>query len=210
MDTRDEFREFFAKPKVADAMRRNDIQEVYELLGEFMSPGAPTQYLTELLYASGINPLKYLTHIPDLFMYRFFQEPIFLEPGHIIEVIIPNNIVDLGEWSFCYSNINTVIFQPNSKIDTIPDSCFEASTISDIILPDKLFKIGAKAFKDCTQLHEITIPKSIKHILGSAFIYSGVQEIIYEGSQNEWDNFIQNNVSKDEFIPEGCKITIKG
>ena len=41
-------------------------------------------------------------------------------------------------------------------------------------------------------------------------MYSGVQEIIYEGSQDEWDNFIQNNVSKDKFIPEGCKITIKG
>lgn len=48
----------------------------------------------------------------------------------------------------------------------------------DVIIPDGVIAIGAKAFKNCTNLRSVIIPNSVTHIGASAFSFSDAQSII--------------------------------
>lgn len=56
------------------------------------------------------------------------------------------------------------------KVEAIKDSCFKDSKkLTKITLPETLRKIGAYAFKGCTELKELNLPKRVKYIGDGAF-----------------------------------------
>ena len=84
--------------------------------------------------------------------------------------IIPASAKKIGDKAFskCHS-LTEVTFESGSKMTQIGESAFDgANTLSKIILPDSLKKIGKSAFED-TALTEIKIPKNVDTIDESAF-----------------------------------------
>ncbi len=55
------------------------------------------------------------------------------------------------------------------KITAIADDSFSSTTLSSVIIPDTVKRIGWFAFKDCSALKNVTIPNSVSSIGYSAF-----------------------------------------
>ena len=108
----------------------------------------------------------------------------------------------------------------------IPYSVLEASTVKNIIIPDSVRTIESAAFiscsnlesiklpgvecirsqalKDCSSLESIWLSKSILTVEESVFDgCSNLRDVYYEGSENEWNNFITSvlpNSGNDDFL----------
>lgn len=67
----------------------------------------------------------------------------------------------------------------------IIDNC---SSLTSIIIPNSLTRIGYRAFEGCTSLKSITIPNSVTEILDSAFAdCNSLTAINYTGTKAQWE-----------------------
>lgn len=112
-----------------------------------------TPLLTTTLLKSGINPLKYMDKVP----------PYYLVESDITEIVIPNNIKEIGYNAFSY--------------------CEE---LNKICLPNNLITIEEEAFQYCKNLKQIKVPKSVKYIGKSAFEDTGLDQVIYDGTLEDF------------------------
>ncbi len=113
------------------------------------------------------------------------------------EIVIPPNVSYVGEGSF--SNcVSLVSAQINATTQTIGKNAFSGcSQLTYLTLPDTLMYIGYKAFYNCKSLTSVRFPVLINEIRTYAFKYSGVKEIIYVGTAENWskvDIWEQNDV----------------
>lgn len=94
------------------------------------------------------------------------------------KVIIPNTVTHIGRYTFedCV-NLEEVII-PDSV--TVIDECaFKGcKNLSHIDLPDSVERIDSYAFKGCVSLSKIVIPASLTDFVPTAFVDSGLTEII--------------------------------
>ena len=65
-------------------------------------------------------------------------------------------------------------------VKEIGTGAFMDSSLSEIILPDSIQKIGVSAFRNCPNLSSITIPASVTHIGDSAFRYSNLTSVTFQ------------------------------
>ena len=79
---------------------------------------------------------------------------------------------------------------PNG-VETIAKGAFSyCSSLEQINIPDTVKTIESGAFFNCTALRSIVLPKTVTRIAGDAFEGSGIRELIYGGTQAEWnENF---------------------
>jgi hypothetical protein len=79
---------------------------------------------------------------------------------------------------------------PNG-IETIAKGAFSyCSSLEQINIPDTVKTIESGAFFNCTALKSLAIPKTAPRIANDAFEGSGIRELIYGGTQAEWnENF---------------------
>lgn len=88
---------------------------------------------------------------------------------NMTSVTIPSSITIIEEEAFVGSNIVSVVFQEDSRLETISDYAFsDCSKLTDISLPNSLTTIGECAFELCG-LRNITIPKNVQSIGWGAF-----------------------------------------
>ena len=141
--------------------------------------------LTKLIY--GMNPLKYMTSIPDGMFYK----------GDCTDVIIPNNIKSIDNSAFysCDSLISVTI--PDS-VTSIGNSVFYfCDSLTRITIPDSVTSIGSSAFYYCTSLTSVTIPNGVTSIGDNAFSRcEELTEINFTGTKAQW-NSIQLGKSWD-------------
>ncbi len=98
--------------------------------------------------------------IPDYFLAHYHLSK---------DVIIPNSVIEIGEYAFAHSLIKDVRFSSNLVL--IEKGAFRFSKIQNRgrFLPDSLRIIGTSAFEECQSLTEIYFPDSVVHIDESAF-----------------------------------------
>ena len=65
-----------------------------------------------------------------------------------------------------------------SKLREIESHAFSDSGITNIDLPKEIEKIGNYAFRECSSLKHISLPKSIEEIPRGCFYRSGLEEIV--------------------------------
>ncbi|MBQ3005288.1 MAG: leucine-rich repeat protein, partial [Clostridia bacterium] len=98
--------------------------------------------------------------IPDYFLahYRLSKS-----------VVIPDSVIEIGEYAFAHSLIKDVKFSSNLVL--IDKGAFRFSGIQNRgrFLPDSLRIIGPSVFEECQSLTEIYFPDSLVHIDESAF-----------------------------------------
>ena len=88
----------------------------------------------------------------------------------LTNISIPNSVTDIGDDAFCYCSGLTSITIPNS-VTTIGDGAFyDCSGLTNITIPNSVTSIGEYAFSECSGLTNITIPNSVTTIGKSAFI----------------------------------------
>lgn len=87
--------------------------------------------------------------------------------------------------------INNVLVSSLIIPDTIteikPYAFFGCSSIKRVTMSDRLITVGRSAFYDCSRLSSITFGKEIQTIEESVFGMSGVSEVYYPGSQEDWE-----------------------
>ena len=144
----------------------------FEIKNEILSDYTEEDGITEVSIPDGIKIIK---------------ERAFAECENIKKVIIPDSVTNIGEWAFhgCKSletasvpehlkeKINEV-FSKNTKIiyryknfktkDSVLIKYIPNGDVTTVTIPDHIKIIGEYAFKDCTNLTGITIPKGVTSI----------------------------------------------
>lgn len=84
---------------------------------------------------------------------------------------IPSSVKSIDSVAFWYCrNLESVIFQPGSKLETIKSGAFRnCEALKEIALPEGLKTIESFAFSQCEELTNIHIPKSLTSIGDGAF-----------------------------------------
>lgn len=87
----------------------------------------------------------------------------------INSIYIPSTVKEMGKETFSFSEkLKTVAFGNNSNLKSIPDECFDSTSLESIDIPNSVESIGNSAFSS-TKLRTITIPDSVNNIDASAF-----------------------------------------
>ena len=89
------------------------------------------------------------------------------------ELVIPASLKIISQVAFGGCDFSSITFAENSELISIDTGAFSSNNrLSEaIVLPEGLMTIGASAFRDCSNLPEITIPKSVTTIGNDAFMY---------------------------------------
>ena len=113
----------------------------------------PVAELTEMLLSANINPLKYLSYIPEDFL--FYEYPEAANVANITSVTLNENICEyVDEHAFTGSNITELNFQGLGLI-SIESQAFYSSKLTKITLPDTLERIESSALAYCDHLADI-------------------------------------------------------
>ena len=125
----------------------------FRALYEVAEKEIPVAELTEMLLSANINPLKYLSYIPDGFL--FYEYPEAADVANITSVTLNEKICEyVDEHAFTGSNIVELDFQGLGLI-SIESQAFYGSKLTKITLPDTLERIESSAFAYCDHLTDI-------------------------------------------------------
>ena len=104
------------------------------------------------------NPLSYAHHL-------------YLNGEEIKDVVIPNNISILKNYSFSGGYYLTSVIIPNS-VTAIGYGTFAGCTgITNIIIPESVTSIGEGVFLGCTKLESVTLPNTLTSIPAYTFAW---------------------------------------
>lgn len=183
----------------------NEFQKLYSLPDIINADGLKSQF-TQLLIEAKIPFLNYLNRlVPNMFNttsidigtipsnVEIIGLQAFRGATKLTSFTIPATVrsVAAGAFEGCY-NLKSVDIK--APIDGLFVSCFkDCSRLSNITLPDTLKKLGSSIFKNCTSLEKITLPKNIEYISTNVFDGSGIETIIYEGSEDDFNEISGSN-----------------
>lgn len=135
--------------KYKDLIESENFAELYKKAEKEI----PVAELTEMLLSANINPLKYLSYIPEDFL--FYEYPEAANVADITNVTLNKNICEyIDEHAFTGSNITELDFRGLGLI-SIESQAFYSSELTKIMLPDTLERIESSAFAYCDNLRDI-------------------------------------------------------
>ena len=145
--------EFLKITNIQQLIAQNRFDIVYEKLSKKLAFEYISEF-TKLLYASGIDPVIYMSKIPSYFLIR----------TDINEFTIPDWIKSIGDSAFydCMSLKKITI--PDSVTNIEDGAFYGCIDLSSITIPDSVVSIGNFVFETCSSLTNITLPNSIKNI----------------------------------------------
>ncbi len=128
-----------------DLIDNNEYDKLYDQLAYSCRYRSISDFTKTLLQA-GINPLNYLTRIPEAYMWRSDITTLHN---------IPRAITDIGDSAYAVCESLTSIILPE-KIGYIGHSAFDGCNhLSYVELPKSLQRIRSGAFQSCDQLKEV-------------------------------------------------------
>ena len=152
--------EFLRNPKVKTWINEENFASVYNQTKiSTTSESDLIPKLTEIFLQVGINPLIYLTQIPEH----------YLQESDITHFNVPSNIINIGRMAFygCHSLANLSI---SMGVKEIADNAFAyCDSLENLILPDSVVYLGWDAFQFCTQLKQVRLSNNLQAINDSTF-----------------------------------------
>ena len=193
--------------EILDFLRKNtqlleegNFDELYERA--HFTPGLKISALTTFLLEADIEPLDYLTSVPNYYM---------KEVKSITVTIIPDNVTSIGKKAF-YGCTGLTSVTIGNSVTRIGGSAFEnCISLASITIPNSVTFIGEDAFSNCISLTSITIPEGVTFISESTFygctgltsvvipgsvmvignfafeLCEGLKDIYYKGTKEEWN-----------------------
>lgn len=185
----------------------NKFEELYSLPDIINTEGLKAQF-TQLLFKAKIPFLEHMKRlIPNMFSGTSFEittlpsnvEIIglqaFKNADNLRKFVIPETVrtIAAGAFDGC-ANLTSIDIK--APIDGLYVSCFkDCVKLSEVTLPNTIKRLGASVFKNCISLKKITLPKSLEYISTNVFDGSGIETIIYEGSEDDF-----NKISGSDYI----------
>ena len=122
-------------------------------------------------------------------MYSFGANgaPWYNRRDSIKTVIIGDKVTRIGRYAFfdCPALTEVTI---GSGVTSIYSFAFSScASLTSVAIPDTVTNIANNAFEKCTALKEITIGRGLKAVQGSAFLLSGLEDVYYNGTKEQWN-----------------------
>lgn len=187
--------------KCSDLIDDYKYDEIYKLFDSYIS--WPIEFFTIFLLNNSIDPLQYMTSVPDYYLHNVDIDKIkiphniksigsfaFADCENLIEVEFPSNLEIICHNAFENSKLKKLDLSKCNKLIEIGESAFRNCTnLQHVFFPESLIAIRSNAFCNCPYLEEIYLPHGIKRISEYAFShhYAGLK-LIYNGSEEEWKN----------------------
>ena len=149
---------------------------------ETFKPISP--YLKNLYIEEGYTEIK--SHAFLNSCYEYIKLPTTLKKigneafyfSKLKYIKIPENVTTIGSGSFRESGIVKADFS-ECKLSLIrSDMFYGARYLMEVILPQKINKIGNNSFRETPRLEKIEIPRDVLTIEKNAFFSSGIKEIV--------------------------------
>ena len=126
----------------------------------------------------------------------------------LTEIILPENLIAIGSYSFYNCQNLETINLPENIIKISDYSFYNCNKLDNIIIPSNVTEIGDCSFYNCTKLSSITIPSKVIEIGAKAFYNCiNMEKLIFEENSQIEQLGIEafSNCSKLEEvnIPEG-------
>lgn len=176
------------------------------------------RFLTKILSEAGIDPLKYMNHVPKNYACKL---------SDLTSVVIPDTIKTIDEYAFAETKLKSITIPSSVKriglfafencknltkvtlnygLEIIGSCAFYGCwRLTDIIIPDSVTTLIGETFSHCTRLKSVTLPKSLTS-MGEAFNWcKQLEEIIYKGTKEEFRN-IKKFMNWHADVPDDCKI----
>lgn len=205
------FKSFAYSPTFRQNLKNKNLQSMYDCCPSKIRPLLTTFLLDSL----GIDPLQYLTNIPEGYITSGYN---ICNSDKIINLYIPHNVTSMdSNWNASVYTHNrnditkNLFFDNNCKIEDITIKLF--SQLESVVLPDQCLTI---TYLGCPKLKEITIPKGCTEFtvddcsgletliinstttlsdMNSRFLQKcpNLQKIIFDGSMEDYKQFLQRN-----------------
>ena len=111
-------------------------------------------------------------------------------------VTIPNSVTSIGGRAFFYCTSLTSVTIPNSVTNIGGGAFSSCKNLTIITIPNSVTRIDESTFNNCKSLKKIVIPSSVKTISVLAFYISGLEEIYYGGSVDDWNNITVTDATR--------------
>lgn len=110
----------------------------------------------------------------------------FMYCGSLSSVVIGDNVTSIGDSAFnVCDSLNSVVI-PDS-VTRIGENAFNCCySLSSVVIGDSVTSISKFAFSNCDTLTSVVIPNSVTRIGDYAFYFSGLEDVYYTGSEEEW------------------------
>lgn len=185
----------------------NKFEELYSLPDIINTEGLKAQF-TQLLFKAKI---PFLQHMKILVSNMFSETTVdittlpsnigviglnaFKKADGLRTFTIPETVERIAAGAFMEcANLTSIDIK--APVDGLYVSCFkDCVKLSEVTLPNTIKRLGASVFRNCTSLKTITLPKSIEYISTNLFDGSGIETIIYEGSEDDF-----NKISGSDYI----------
>ena len=103
------------------------------------------------------------------------------------EVTIPNSVKWMFHHAFHDCDSLKEVTIPGSIIH-LDDAFSECDSLEKVVLCDGVKYLGERGFYGCRALKAIWIPKSMVEIKKDCFNYSGLSDVYYDGTRDQWGN----------------------
>ncbi len=168
--------------------------------------------LAEIFYHLDINPLYRMDTVPSCYLedsenitdivipegVKIIEADAF-NAASIAEFKLPSSMMDVRTRAFSHSDVKRIDFGGTKYIGDV--ICFSCTDLTTVHIP-QVKSIGPGAFRYCILLEHIHIPSSTVLIGAKAFGDSGLKEITYDGTIEDF----QHIKIADFAIPEGTLI----
>ena len=135
-------------------------------------------------------------HIID---YGAFKDCLSLQ-----NITFPDSLTTLGDAAFYRCTSLTTIKTPEN-VDVLMEFCFaDCTNLESVIIGPKTEVVRFGAFSGCKKLKEVTIPVSVDTIQTKAFMNTGLEHIIYEGTTENW-----KRIKRDSVVFPSHNITVE-
>lgn len=111
----------------------------------------------------------------------------FLDCTNLSEVVIPDSVVGMHNAVFGRSGVNKLKFSKNCNTINMY-TCQWCDELEEILIPNGVTRIAYMTFQGCESLKTLWIPRSMVKIEGLAFDRTGLTEVYYAGSEQEWNS----------------------
>lgn len=157
----------------------------------------------------------------------YIGEYAFSSTLHIESVSLPEGVIKIGDHAFAGAGLKSLIL-PNS-LECIGKQSFMFNAFSEVIIPEKVTEIGMLAFEacfelksvnvkgsisvleervfeNCHKLEKLCLPSSVKEIKSEVFSGIDTLDIVFDGTQEQWDKILIEDKDNPYVMPE-CNIT---
>lgn len=165
--------------KYRNLLRDEDFNTLYYFLNDNLSVAGE---FTQLLYNSGVNPLKYLKNsIPSGFLFGTnitsinipnnikFIKPDAFRCSMLESIDIPDTVISIGQEAFEDCLYLKSVKLPNKLTEIAVETFINCESLQNINIPQSVIKINYNAFKGCNNLKEVKLREGLQYIGASVF-----------------------------------------